>query len=1183
MACSIELKTTTFLKEEQIIDGENNIIDPSLFAEYNHQLSILALNKYGVGGTGLALFKREGGKAVPNSKLFELLEESTFSHEMEKIFVRSKGINDTIDEKTKDDIISEEFHEVEEEELDAFQLKKVDLTTTSQKLEYTLARLQQSIRENIKRNRQITANKSLDESVISATESRIEILNNLYAQIEKSREANSAKGIVDFVIQMQSAVNYINAVLAKVDVKEKKHIALMLNSYDNFLMSFSVVDDVRELIADFKRTNSEEFLTNTELEKLVNDLSKADGQFNATKTLMYDVKKEFLKNNLTDIKYFPKILYKHRQRLSKEFDQLKRPGTKEEYINKSMAPNGRDWQLIQADVEQAVKELFENPIFDVNLADNWFTSTSNISNELIQIFHRKLIEIDNERIRTEREDDVKELKIHDDLRKEKGTIGLNSLYGNILETDSNGKKHLKGEYNSNFLIEVRDKIRQIVKEEKKIIDELFEKAQIVKKLEGATSTAYLNAQQEIAKKKKNLDNRVEAILEANVIRDVEGKIISPKAKWKNNLSGLSPAEKAAIEHYKSIIDQGHKVNARESLKTYGYGAFFYELPKITKSGLERTYAGDIKGALKEQWDYLSKTRADDIEYTNESVDLSGKTIRELKMHYRDRYGVFDNKSQSIDLANIFRLERKNVNIFKLRREREMEFSFLIDIAKNQKFYQRNGNLLQRALNKEKLHINTNENSNLVQNLKNMMDYRFYDISIKNNKKWGPVDANKATNYVNGLTAFMALSFNFASGTANVVNAQAQMFLETVFKGHTFTAANVAKANKIYWTPSVITDTMRDVTRGINRSYINQLSEMFNIRGLRHLSESNFLQASLLRKGADLKSFQVFQDSGEHWIQSVLMMSVLDNIKVMNENSEFIDKDGKVVKKIKDAASLLDMYKVDKETGLVDLDTRVVYTTHSPSSAWNEGGKELVDILIRKKLDDNIGNYTQTQQADGYRHWLFKMGMLFRKYLVPMGQARLLGIENAFVPKGKLREDQNRFSHALQQYEEGTYTTFLRYGWNSIKNLKNEIATRENWSNLSEYEKHNIKRAAVELALTWGILPQLIRLLAMGAAADDDPEEWYYAMYQVRRNITELASYRNPGEMFKMLKSPIPSMRFLEGTMGLMKQSLPQNWFEEDSKGQNLWLKHLNRFNPMRQFNKDFEQTFRYQDNTFMMQ
>ena len=58
---------------------------------------------------------------------------------------------------------------------------------------------------------------------------------------------------------------------------------------------------------------------------------------------------------------------------------------------------------------------------------------------------------------------------------------------------------------------------------------------------------------------------------------------------------------------------------------------------------------------------------------------------------------------------------------------------------------------------------------------------------------------------------------------------------------------------------------------------------------------------------------------------------------------------------------------------------------------------------------------------------------------------------------------------LQEYEEGTYTTLMRYGLTSLREFKKEILTRGNWKNLSDYEKHNIKRAITEIVMTFVFL------------------------------------------------------------------------------------------------------------------
>src|SRR5690606_7822159 len=124
------------------------------------------------------------------------------------------------------------------------------------------------------------------------------------------------------------------------------------------------------------------------------------------------------------------------------------------------------------------------------------------------------------------------------------------------------------------------------------------------------------------------------------------------------------------------------------------------------------------------------------------------------------------------------------------------------------------------------------------------------------------------------------------------NANAQLFLESFMTSQFISASSIAKANKIYG--ANMAENLLDIKRPINISFVNQVNEMFNINGSLNFSKANFLKSDLIKAGLNTDSLRVFQDSGEHWIQSVITMSVLDGIKVLNGNSQFINKDGKVV-------------------------------------------------------------------------------------------------------------------------------------------------------------------------------------------------------------------------------------------------------------------------------------------------
>ena len=462
-----------------------------------------------------------------------------------------------------------------------------------------------------------------------------------------------------------------------------------------------------------------------------------------------------------------------------------------------------------------------------------------------------------------------------------------------------------------------------------------------------------------------------------------------------------------------------------------------------------------------------------------------------------------------------------------------------------------------------------------------MESKVYDILNKTHNKIGKADINKIVGFINGTSAFLTLSLNYASGTANVMNANAQLFLESFIVGRTIHASGIKKANMIYG--ANMAQNLKDVKAPINRSYVNQINEIFNVRGLFNLSDASFIKDDLIKSGLTTQAFQVFQNSGEHWIQSITSMATLDGVKVMNEKSQFIDVNGKVVKTRKLAASVLDMMKMDEDTGRVHMDPAVVYTTHSKLTKWHEGGKEKIDMLVRKKIHDTVGNYMATDQPEIMRHWYGKLIMLYRKYFIPMGQARLRGLEFAGIRKDDLKDHQKRFSYALQENEEGTYVSLVRYMVTALKDHQFHLLAK-NWDNLTEYEQHNIKRAVIEIITTMVVLP-LATTLVTGIANDDDEEYLYFLAYQLRRLETELSAYRNPAEMFKMMRSPIPSARLIEtgifilGSAFNLPTTLTENYVAGKNKNQNKFKVKMGKQVPViKEMYRSFKDLYEYQES-----
>tara|TARA_R110000822_G_scaffold73853_14_gene177643 strand:- start:167 stop:1123 length:957 start_codon:yes stop_codon:yes gene_type:complete len=278
------------------------------------------------------------------------------------------------------------------------------------------------------------------------------------------------------------------------------------------------------------------------------------------------------------------------------------------------------------------------------------------------------------------------------------------------------------------------------------------------------------------------------------------------------------------------------------------------------------------------------------------------------------------------------------------------------------------------------------------------------------------------------------------------------------------------------------------------------------------------------------------------------MGILDTIKVMNANNDFIDQQGNVVKDKNKAASLLDMYSVN-EKGVLVVSPLVVYTTKSSGIKYNEGGKVKVMSLIKKKMFDTMGNYDSNMQPEAMRHWYGKLFMMYRKYLVPMGVTRWRGFVYFRTAKDDLADNQKFYSEALQEYEEGYYTTFTRYIVNgllpAIKKMEFKLLST-NWNELTDYEKKNIHKTVVEITLTAGILPALGMLLSAANADDDDKFLWFLLL-QTRRLESELSAYRNINEQYRIFNSPIPSVRMLQNATSLLSRLINPNEIGEKYK------------------------------------
>lgn len=955
-------------------------------------------------------------------------------------------------------------------------------------------------------------------------------LEELLNEVETLKKSEQWRAITIYVKQLNGSVGSLKKRFEEEREglnQSDKDILETVDFYYNYLKANSMVEDIQKFLST--AIDDPKLPIKREEAKELKDLViKANGEYGGLKDDFLFYKKKGLYKKLNHRRFNTIVLKRWRIKLGKEYTQLNITEPKEAWISRQM--NTTYAYQVDSDVYDNVAKLLEDPDFDITQATMMMNSAINTNSKMIQVTQNIISSARELKVQQNRDRDIKLDKIFKKFIKAKGNKKASELYKNMFELSKDGKYYLKGEYSIKY--------KEAYEEELVKYNKLKEELAINY---GEKSSEYKKGIKDSDFNKWKKENTV------LIKRQGQTPIRVPKDKWKNK--ELTGVEKEVIDSFKEIMDISAKNTfGIKSLKSYLMGAVYYKLPSITKSDLERTLEGDALGVAKDTLVDLKSIRVDDVGYEEQDVSKDKNIIKTLRVHFR---GDIDAKDQSLDLFTIMRLESKNGINFKENKEIEITLGSLLEVAEEKKFYRsENGRvpILGRYLDRDKPLEKSGIESNVYKRMRGLIEANLYDELHKDAGRIAGVDLNKAISYLNAWTGTLGMALNEVSSPINVLNGHAQFFLETL-SGDFISRKSLKEAEADYFRD--IKNNVRDSGSPINTSYTNQMLEMFDTIGSVNVSvKQGFMANTKLRTFANIHSLSFMQNMGEHWLSSVLTSAILSNIKVLNANNEFIDKQGNVVKSKEKAASVKDMLKM--KDGKLVMDDKVVYTTHTIGVKYKEGGKEMLNALVKKKAFDTLGNYDPNMQPELMRLGVGKLTMMYRKYLVPMGVARLRGFSKAHKNLEDLEDHEVFFNEALQEFETGTYTELARVlangVWPAIRQMKMSLV-KDNWDNMSDFQKKQFRKGLIEIAISSALLPALLLLLEGLRGDDDDDNSWLiYSMLLTRRLQSELQSYLDPNEQWRILKSPIPSMRVVESFTDLFGTLITPLSFEEGEVG-----------------------------------
>ena len=957
-------------------------------------------------------------------------------------------------------------------------------------------------------------------------------------EVNKALKTNKLEAInhyTDFMInQIQHVYDLIKtssntSELEKLDTIER---------YKSYLGASDMLKPIMDTLNDTRikdLTDSKRQLVDSIQEKL----TAISGAHEQIKSKFRTHALQALRQELKSSYYSEKAVKEFRTKVGKDYPKDSNL-TKTEWVNEQILLRQDELdEFIEKDINYVLGGLTTDiDGFDINLL-----SMVNTKSRMIQLVMKVISKMKSKIDSLVRDNDFKLDKLYQDLIKEKGKYDITNLY----DTTKDGEVFLKGEYS----VEFREKY---INEYSKLLDEV----NILKQShrEKGFQDFEINQFADV----NDVYRKLAAWRKENTIK-VKGREL-PHPKFKNKLK-FSKAEQAIYNEFIELAKTSELTFGKNnSLIKTSLGVNFYSLPYATVSTLERVTSGrlDVKDTIKQKISNFTDWKIDEIDHSENMYRQDGTRIHNIPVMYRNNVSKIKDadkykqliKEQSFDLLTLMRLEHYNQTNFSIKSKNEVLLNTFIDISKEKDYLKTkpgSNNLVSNLFGiKTKYVTFEGVESNEYKRLQTIINQSLYNVFYEESFKIAGKDINKLVQSVNKHTSVLGMTVNYFNAPVNVINAEFQTFLLKI--GGDIDSNKLMEAHSEY--AKDLPNILADAGRPTKHSKVNQLNLLTDIFGGLTHEQNDFIKNTIIKGITDPQTLQILQTGGEHMVQSVLNIALLKSIKVMNDAGQYVDKDGKIAFG-KDIASLYDMVEQDVTTKQVKFNEKFTYTDKSSVTKWDDGGLENVRLFIKKKVFDTMGEYDKNFQTEIQKHWWGQLLMMYKKFIIPLGIARYRGIAKGFSKKEDISEEDLHWNEALQEYEEGFYTTTFRYmtrGFiENLAKLKFDLISKD-WNELSDYEKSNIKKGITELSIL--ILLQTVAvplLVGLARGSGDDDEHLMYLAMVARKVEQELSFYTDPNDAYKVTANPVASLNLIEDLLNVGKFTIsPGLWFSETKDG-----------------------------------
>lgn len=580
----------------------------------------------------------------------------------------------------------------------------------------------------------------------------------------------------------------------------------------------------------------------------------------------------------------------------------------------------------------------------------------------------------------------------------------------------------------------------------------------------------------------------------------------------------------------------------------------YQLPRINKTTMERMYANGVLHTIREGVKDFWKVRSTDtdlgviaegepqeVEEANLNKDnknfievatsKSGKEREDVPLFYR---GKIEESELSYDVLSSMLLDYDNCLNWSIKMDAKVYLQSIKDTLSEARAVQ-----MQSFTRKIKKNFNslsgrpvTDEGlQNAVNVMENLIRHRIYGIKLEGDPK-----TVKTLKAIRQYSSLVTMAFNVHSGITNYLQGNTMNWIEsTGAKSGAFTSKNLLNAVKKYQDPKDVALRIADIGERVPKSRVNLLRNLFDPQGKdTSVLGDEFVKNSRLKRNATLGASMFLQEAGEHAVESQLMYAYLDNIKVLDQDGNFLDKDFNPTKDRSKAISIDEVISFD-EKGNFRVNEKAVSTEVTESIEIEDITK--ITIGLRRVARDLYGNYSAENKSQFERTALGYLTMHLKGWMIPGIQRRWRGVGTVKTRWSEMDVRRLSYNQEAQRFEEGTYTSLIRFismSFTEVKQLKSVLGVREAWAELTDYQKENAKKSIYELG-TAALLLTISVALAEMEGDDDDDKLRLEAAYISRRLYSELVTFANLKEGLRTVRNPMMSLNMVEKAFDFLAQ------------------------------------------------